>query len=162
VPETVIVLTEDALLPSDAAQIVRHYSPGRPDFQVLVPADTERNVLVEVIDHLSLLELRQAWEVVVEGGRPEEREARVEAAESLSRSLAELHEAGATAAGTVVDDDPIPALRQAVRAADAIAVVVVTRPHALEDTFRRDWASHAREALGVPVLHLYTGSSIVG
>jgi hypothetical protein len=41
-------------------------------------------------------------------------------------------------------------------------VVVVTYPHALEDTFHRDWASRAREELHVPVLHLYSGTSELG
>jgi len=39
---------------------------------------------------------------------------------------------------------------------------VVTLPHALEDTFRRDWASRAREDLRVPVLHLYLGTNQLG
>ena len=62
----------------------------------------------------------------------------------------------------VVQDDPLPSLVQAVRSHGAFEVVVVTAPKMLDDTFRRDWASRAREALGVPVLHLYTGSSIIG
>ncbi|MFC4556514.1 hypothetical protein [Georgenia faecalis] len=159
--ETVLILTEDALAPTDVRQIVDLYTVEEPQFQVLVPADTERNVLVEVINHLSLLELREAWDTVVEGD-PDDAEARTEASEALSRSLAELRAAGVRADGAVVSDDPLPALTQAVNTFRAMAVVVVTRPRALDDTFRRDWASRAREALGVPVLHLYTGSSIVG
>jgi hypothetical protein len=41
-------------------------------------------------------------------------------------------------------------------------VIIVTSPHAVEDTFHRDWASRAREVLGVPVLHVYAGSSFLG
>ena len=41
-------------------------------------------------------------------------------------------------------------------------VVVATYPHLVEDTFRTDWASRAREALHVPVLHLYLGTSELG
>ncbi|MEE6272141.1 hypothetical protein [Georgenia wangjunii] len=160
-PETVIILTEDALLPSDAEQVVRHYAPDRPAFEVLVPADTEHNVLTEVINHLSLLELREAWDAVTER-ETDPATARMEASAALSGSLERLREAGAQADGAVVQDDPVPALIQAVGNVRAAAVVVVTRPKALDDTFRRDWASRAREALGVPVLHLYTGSSIIG
>ena len=58
-------------------------------------------------------------------------------------------------------DDPLPALRAAVRA-PVREVVVVTLPHALEDTFHTDWASRAREELRVPVLHLYAGTSRLG
>ena len=42
------------------------------------------------------------------------------------------------------------------------SVVVVTDPHAVEDTFRQDWASKARDALDLPVLHLYRGTSMLG
>jgi hypothetical protein len=50
----------------------------------------------------------------------------------------------------------------ALAATGAGEVVVVTRPHAVEDTFHTDWASRARERLGVPVLHVYAGSNWVG
>ena len=36
------------------------------------------------------------------------------------------------------------------------------RPHAVEDTFRTDWANEAQDRLGVPVLHLYSGSGFIG
>ncbi len=159
--QTVVVLTEETLLDTDVAQIVRHYAERDVRFEVLVPADTERNVLREVINDLGLLDLREAWEDLTDPD-PDDREARVEAAEALQLSLALLKAAGATADGVVVQDDPLPALTQAVANHRAAEVVVVTKPKMLDDTFRRDWASRAREALGVPVLHLYTGSSIIG
>ena len=57
----------------------------------------------------------------------------------------------------------LPALRAAVAADPSVAsVVVVTDPHAVEDTFRQDWASKARDALDLPVLHLYRGTSMLG
>ncbi len=159
--QTVIVLTEDTLLDTDVEQIVGYYATEQVRFEVLVPADTDHNVLQEVINDLGLLDLRRLWEDVTEPD-PDDREARTEAAEALRTSLALLEAAGATASGVVVQDDPLPALTQAVNNHRAFEVVVVTRPKMLDDTFRRDWASRAREALGVPVLHLYTGSSIVG
>jgi len=161
VTQTVVVLTEETLLDTDVAQIVRHYAERDVRFEVLVPADTERNVLREVINDLGLLDLREAWDDLTDPD-PDDREARVEAAEALRLSLALLEAAGATADGVVVQDDPLPALTQAVANHRAAEVVVVTKPKMLDDTFRRDWASRAREALGVPVLHLYTGSSIIG
>ena len=45
---------------------------------------------------------------------------------------------------------------------DADEVIIVTMPHAVEDTFHSDWASRARETLGVPVLHFYTGTNLLG
>ena len=75
------------------------------------------------------------------------------AAEQLEQSLAAFAAAGAAAVGEVVEDDPLPALAPSVAEADE--VLVVTTPHALEDTFHTDWASRAREELHVPVMHLY-------
>ena len=67
------------------------------------------------------------------------------------------------ATGEIVADDPLPALRAAVAADPSVtSVVVVTDPHAVEDTFRQDWASKARDALDLPVLHLYRGTSMLG
>lgn len=158
--ETVVVLTEDALQPSDARQIAEYYGDLDAQFQVLVPADTERNVFVDVIDALGMLDLRRAWEDLTE--EPDVPEARQEAGEALATSLRRFADAGAPADGVIVQDDPLPALMQAVNSYRAIEVVVVTAPKLLSDALRRDWASRARHELGVPVLHLYTGSSIVG
>ncbi len=159
--QTVIVLTEDTLLDTDVRQIVGHYAGRDVQYQVLVPAETHRNVLVEVINHLGMLDLREVWEDVTER-HPDESRARAEATEALRLSVARLERTGAAADGVVVQGDPLPALSRAVRNLAAAEVVVVTEPKMLDDTFRRDWASPAREALGVPVLHLYTGSTIIG
>lgn len=159
--QTVVVLTEDTLLDTDVAQIVETYAGRAVRFEVLVPADTDHHVLQEVVNDLALLDLRRLWHDITNPD-PDDRAARTEAAEALRLSLALLTAAGATAEGVVVQDDPLPALTQAVANHRAAEVVVVTTPKLLDDTLRRDWASRAREALGVPVLHLYTGSSIVG
>lgn len=158
--ETIVVLTENALRPSDAHQIVEYYGDRDVRYEVLVPADTERNVFVDVIDALGMLDLKAAWEDLTE--EPDAPTARLEASEAVASSLDRFDDVGASAEGVVVQDDPLPALVQAVNNHRALEVVVVTTPKLLSDTFRRDWASRARQELGVPVLHLYTGSSIVG
>lgn len=156
-----IVLTEQALGADDAARIVAlHEPPAR--LQVLVPADTERSLLADVLDHLSLMELRGALDAV--RGKDEGRRAAADTA--LAASLAALRSAGAEAEGLVVQGDPLVAAQDAVGAADPgvddVELIVVTRPHAVEDTFHTDWASQARDRLRVPVLHVYVGSSWVG
>lgn len=163
--EIVVVLSEGTLTQADVAQINAFYAAQEPPrdvtFHVLVPADTEQNLLVSLIDHLSMGELKEALEAVL-GREPEPAEAHRDAEEQLASNLAAFAAVGATADGAVVADDPLPALR-AVVADDAVTeVVVVTEPHALEDTFHRDWASRAREELHVPVLHLYAGTSRLG
>ena len=155
---TIIVLTEEALSDYDVTKIRDLYAGAT--LHVLVPADTERNVISDFINHLSLFELREAWDALTE--RTEPAEARQEAGEALAATLRELSEAGLEAEGHVVADDPLPAVTQAVNNLDADELVVITRPHAVEDTFHADWASRAREELGVPVLHLYAGMNRLG
>lgn len=158
---TVVVLTEDTLVDADVAQILALHDDPSLTYRVLVPADTERNMLVSFVDHLGLGNLRRALDDVI-GREPEPTEAKAEAADQLAQSLATFAAAGATADGRIVEDDPLPALKAAVAAGWAREVVVVTYPHAVEDTFHRDWASRAREVLQVPVLHLYSGTSELG
>jgi len=157
---TIILLTEEALRPSDVTNIRTLHGEEPLDITVLVPADTERNVITDIIDHLSLFELKEAWEAITD--KETAAEARQEAGDALQDTLTALAGAGATVVGNVVEDDPLPALTQAVTNADADEVIIVTRPHAVEDTFHADWASRARERLGVPVLHFYTGTNFLG
>lgn len=156
---TVIVLTEETLKPADVDKIVGLHEGQDASFRVLVPADTERNMLSEFLNHLSLFEMREALEAL----RPVDREgARADAGEALARSLAELESRGATATGEITAANPMPALVEEVARLGAAEVVVVTEPHAVEDTFHTDWASRAREQLGVPVLHMYAGDWRLG
>jgi glutamine synthetase adenylyltransferase len=152
----IVVLTEEALATLDVEHIIQLHPDA--EFRVLVPADTERNLLASIVDHLSLGELREALDEALRREPPVTPE--LTAAEQLERSLGAFTAAGATAVGEVVDDDPLPALRAAVAEADE--VLVVTTPHALEDTFHTDWASRAREELHVPVMHLYGGTNQLG
>jgi hypothetical protein len=154
---SIVLLTEEALTTADAERLARLHADEEFRYQVLVPADVERNLLVDVLDHLSLFQLREALEAV----RGEEEPTRAEAAKALTDSLVALTAAGITADGYVVVGDPVSALQKAVTG-DVQEVVVITRPHAVEDTFHTDWASKARDLLGVPVLHVYAGSSFLG
>ena len=156
-----MVLTEDALTDADARHIAELYRELDVAYRVLVPADTEQNMLVALLEHLSLGELREALDAVLHGD-PEPREAQRDAHEHLAGSLAVLAQAGVPAEGQVVADDPLPALRAALEAMPVREIVVVTQPHAVADTFRTDWASRAREVLEVPVLHVYSGTNLLG
>jgi hypothetical protein len=161
VTDVILVLTEQALDARDAARIAELHEGEELSYRVLVPADTERNLLADVVDHLSLGELRAALNAL-RGREPKADQARAGAQEALAASLTSLRGLGAEVEGEVTQDDPLPALSNAVTAYGAREVVVVTRPHAVEDTFHRDWASRARERLGVPVLHVYAGTTFLG
>ncbi len=155
----IVILTEQALAAGDAQRILALHEGEQLDYQVLVPADTERNLLVDVVDHLSLLELRAALDSL---RGHSDGSARATAQQALTASLSALRGLGVTAEGEVTSDDPLPAVRERVGMLSAREVVVVTRPHALEDTFHRDWASRARDVVGVPVLHVYAGTTFLG
>lgn len=156
-----VVLTENALRERDVANILAlHEQAAGTRYLLLVPADTDQNSLVEVINHLSLFEVRQAWEALTEQESPEQ--AQAAALESLHLSLERFAQAGTEASGAVVADDPLPALTAAVGEQYAGEIIVVTPPNAVEDTLHRDWASRAREDLAVPVLHFYSGTDFVG
>jgi hypothetical protein len=158
VAQSIAVLTEWALSEGDAERIVALHTPQAPTFHVLVPAGLRGNVLVEVLDHLSLLEFKEAVQAVE--GRPERTPSEAEA--DVRASVEALQGQGVSATGEVVTgEDPIAALADAV-AQGADEVVIVTEPHLVEDTLHRDWASVARDRLGVPVLHVYRDSSWVG
>lgn len=161
VADLIVILTEQALDAGDAGRIVALHDGETLEYHVLVPADTERNLLVDVVDHLSLLQLRGALDAV-RGREPSGDSARAGAEQALRSSLEALQGLGKSAAGHVTQDDPLPAVRAEVERLGAREVVVVTRPHALEDTFHRDWASRARDDLGVPVLHVYAGTTYLG
>jgi hypothetical protein len=161
VTDTIVLLTEQALNADDATRIAALHEGESLSYRVLVPADTERNLLADVVDHVSLGELREAVDAL-RGREPKADQARASAAEALQSSVAALQGLGAEAVGEVTQDDPLPALANAVTAYAAREVVIVTRPHAVEDTFHRDWASRARDRLGVPVLHVYGGTTFLG
>jgi len=158
VTASIVLLTEQALTAEDARRIVAVHADDPARYRVLVPADTQRSLLADVLDHLSLLELREALDAVRHPGADD----RVGAAKALDESVTALRSVGVEADGAVVVGDPVDALRTELAAPGFDEVVVVTRPHAVEDTFHTDWASRARQALGVPVLHVYAGSSWVG
>jgi hypothetical protein len=111
-----------------------------PVYRLLVPQDDGRSLLASGHDDFT----------------------RQDAAQALEASVAALDAAGGHATGEVVPGDALAALERAVAAQETDEVVVVTRPHAVEDTFHTDWASRARDRLGLPVLHVYAGSSWLG
>ena len=158
-PAAIAVLTEEALSEADARRLLAFHADQNPQYHVIVPADTGRNLLADVLDHLSLLELKEA----LEAARGHDDVTPAEAATALSESLAALRSFGAAAEGEVAEGDPVAALMRVTGGDPATwEAIVVTRPHAVEDTFHRDWASKARDLLGVPVLHVYAGSSFLG
>ena len=124
--ETIVVLTEEPLNESDLQNLGwlagEQTVAEQTIFRVLIPEDTKRNLLLDFLERLSMLEVGTAF-----------------------RELAQ-----------------VSALVAYVGAHAADRAVVITRPHAISDTFHTDWANRAQEKLGIPVLHLYSGSGYIG
>ena len=64
--------------------------------------------------------------------------------------------------GEIVEGKAVDGMVAKVRELGAGQAVVITRPHAVADTFHTDWATKAQDKLGLPVLHLYAGSGFIG
>jgi len=151
---TIVLLTEEALGPDDATYLRGLHEGQDLTYHVLVPADTERRLLVSIVDGLAVGDLRERLPEN-EGDETPPDEARAEASVALESTTRVLRDTGAEVTGRITADDPVPELRETVRAVGAQEVNVVTRPHVLEESFHRDWAHRARKDLGVPVLHVY-------
>ncbi|MCG2624134.1 hypothetical protein LVY72_19795 [Arthrobacter sp. I2-34] len=158
--ETVVVLTEEPLNDADT-QNLRLLAADDTVFTVLIPADTRRNLLLDFLDRLSLLEVGRAFRDLLHG-QPKPAEAQLAADEAQRLSVDVLAQAGLSGTVEVVDDDGVTALVDYVKNHNVDRAVVITTPHAMEDTFHRDWANRAQEKLGVPVLHLYSGTGYIG
>lgn len=164
-PPCTVLLTEEVVTGPDLDRLLALH-PSRDDgpawtYRVVVHLGEGGSRLAEVVDHVVLGELREA----VEGVRGEEAspgELAERAADVLAGTLAALREHGRTADGAVVAEDPVGSVAAAVRDGGAQEVVVVSRPRFVEDTLHRDWASRVREAVDVPVLHVYGGTTTVG
>ncbi len=155
---TTVLLTEDALSDHDVERLAHLHEPEPVRVHVLVPVDTRHSRLVEALDDLALGRLREA--VTDSGAQPPE-QARVRAQADLERSVSALRLAGVEAQGALVGDDPVDDVVRVVEELDADEVVVVTQPHLVEETLRRDWASRLRSAVQRPVLHVVAGTDRV-
>ena len=87
---------------------------------------------------------------------------RAEAAETLAASLAALEGWAAASRARWWTAGPSTASWPRSRSSAPAQAVVITRPHAVADTFHTDWANKAQDQLGLPVLHLYAGSGFIG
>jgi hypothetical protein len=159
--EPIVILTEEPLGADDRLNIERLVDGAETRLVVLVPANTERHLLVDFLENLSLLDIAKAFRELTSHA-PDPAEERVQAAETLAVSLAALEGLGTGVTGEIVEGGAVNGLVSKVRETGAGQAVVITRPHAVADTFHTDWANKAQDQLGVPVLHLYAGSGFIG
>lgn len=159
--DPIVILTEEPLGADDRVNIERLVDGGDVPLVVLVPANTERHLLVDFLENLSLLDVAKAFRELTSHA-PDPVSERAAAGETLAVSLNALAGLGSGVTGEVVDGGAVQGLVAKVKELGAGQAVVITRPHAIADTFHTDWANKAQDALGLPVLHLYAGSGFIG
>jgi len=154
----VILLVEQALTVADARQVLSlHEELDDPVvYHVLLPLEDAAARIEASMGGLSGGELMGnptigMHEADIEAVRKDSQE---QSDDELSATLAALREAGGTADGKVVGDDPIEALSAEVSAVDGREAIILTRSHVVSEFFHLDWTSRARRKIGVPVLHL--------
>ncbi|MFF4714250.1 indole-3-glycerol phosphate synthase [Streptomyces eurythermus] len=153
---TSVLMIEKALTSADVEFVTTLHGDEPVSFHVLLqPRGEQADRLLRAIDDIALGELDEA---VREGETPEGREARSVGRQALDVSLQALRSAGSEAAGRLVEDHPLDALKALVAEVGADEVIVLTDPHYVEEFFHRDWASRARHKVGVPVLKLFSHS----
>jgi hypothetical protein len=154
----VVLLVEQALTLADARQVLSlHEELDDPVvYHVLLPLEDAAARIEASMGGLSGGELMGnptigMHEADIEAVRKDSQE---QSDDELSTTLAALREAGGTADGKVVGDDPIEALSAEVSAVDGREAIILTRSHVVSEFFHLDWTSRARRKIGVPVLHL--------
>lgn len=158
--DPIVILTEEPLGADDRVNIETLIADGDAPLLILVPANTERHLMVDFLENLSMLEVSKAFRELTAHSDPAEE--RAEAADTLAASLAALAGLGGGVSGEIVEGKAVDGLVANVKELSAGQAVVITRPHAVADTFHTDWATKAQDKLGLPVLHLYAGSGFIG
>lgn len=163
---TVIVLAEQPMSAADAAEVVSLHEAidDTRHYHVLIPCE---NAAVRVETTLGALASSQALaappllneKVDVEALQHDIDE---HARNDLEACVAAMRSLGEQTTGEFTSEDPIDALDRAVREQSAAEVIVMTRPHVVQEFLHLDWTSKARRRLGVPVLHLIEHRPIDG
>jgi membrane glycosyltransferase len=149
---TTVLMIEKPLAEADVEMVTTLHGDEQVSFFVLMQPRGDQDRLLRAVDDVALGYLDEAARETKE---PEGEEALQPAQRALAHTLAGLRAAGAQAAGEVVEQHPLDALRDTVERTRADEVIVLTAPHFVEEFFHRDWTSRARHKVGVPVLKLF-------
>ncbi len=148
-----VLMIEKALSDADVELVTTLHGEEKVSFVVLMQPRGKQDELLRALDDVALGHLDKAVHEREDAGGPSL------AGESLEHSLRHLRQAGAEAAGQVVEENPLDTLRSVVEETGADEVLVLTAPHFVEEFFHRDWASQARHKVGVPVLKLFASEA---
>ncbi|WP_058233864.1 hypothetical protein [Devriesea agamarum] len=166
---TFVVLSETVLEPKDAMRALHYLGHGTgedhddstPHVSVVVPADTGRSLIAEVIDDLGLLDFQAAWDAVIQ--RLRSRPANIPAETILASVTKAFRCVGCEVSGDIAAGNPLPLVRRLLEdGCETQTVVVFSEPQLLEETFQQDWAHQVEDHLQATVLHLYPGEDRIG
>ena len=130
---TILVVANETLTGDELLEAVRRHAEGG-------------DVLVRVIAPVNAP--REGY-VVYENTR------RAASGRRLDRTLAQLREAGITAIGDVIDNDPLTAVRDAIAQDEPDELIVSTHPESKSGWRRRNLVDEIRRAAGdIPVEHV--------
>ena len=153
----VIVLAEQAMSSKDAAEVVALHDgiEGRRHYHVLIPCENAQVRIESALGSLAASESLAAPALNADIDTTKaQREIDAHAQNAVTVSVAAIRALGHDSEGDFSSDDPIESLDEVVAAEGADEVIVMTRPHVVQEFLHLDWASKARRRLGVPVLHL--------
>lgn len=158
----VVLLVEQALSPTDAAQVrslheeIAAEGEGPVLYHVLLPLEDAAARIEASLGTLSGGGMVGSPSLLLDSVDFDEirKQCLDDATLALNTSLEALRAAGASADGQVVDVPPVEALKAKVAELDGREAIVLTRPHVVAEFFHVDWTHQARRALEVPVLHL--------
>jgi hypothetical protein len=154
----VVLLVEQAMSKQDAEQVrsLHNEIADRVVYHVLMPLEDAAARVEASVGMLGAGDVMSAPALAMTEDElaAVREECRERSYNDLTRTLAALAAAGATAKGTVTGKPPVDALADKVTEVGAREAIILTRPHVVAEFFHVDWTSRARRKLGVPVLHL--------
>jgi len=153
----VVLLIEQELTELDARQVTSlHEGIDEPvRYHVVLPVENASAHVHTTLWSMARYEMVPPLDALGEDTLAElDAELVTAARNGLSRSLALLRTTGHAAVGELTPASPVRALEEAAAGCSAREAIVLTAPHAVREFLHVDWASRARRALGIPLLHL--------
>lgn len=158
--KSMLVALEQVLTEQDVRNIERAAQFSTPPMgavHLFIPFNTPEPLLLKVLDQLALLDFNGASRTAFsaeKGVATQQQEA-----QEISQICQQLLEdAGFHVEITIAGGDPIAIMQSIVEADDSTQAIIITDPHPIQDSLNLNWTNKAQASLGIPVLHLLSGT----